>query len=210
MAISYEILDDKAFKNDVEEVLDFVHSTSLDKIDVKALVGKMTHTLKNNQINMPDYLYLLLKGVSLIEGVGRSINPDLDVVKSLQPFTKKIILKKVSPKKFLTSGSQKLINLSENIEEIPKELRSLLQKLDENKFTVTSEIKNIEKTHQLIKSSVVNLILGLVLCANMVSTAILWSSKSVSMIGNISVLIILSLLFSIFVIIVLFLRLLKR
>ena len=210
MAISYEILDDKAFKNDVEEVLDFVHSTSLDKIDVKALVGKMTHTLKNNQINMPDYLYLLLKGVSLIEGVGRSINPDLDVVKSLQPFTKKIILKKVLPKKFLTSGSQKLINLSENIEEIPKELRSLLQKLDENKFTVTSEIKNIEKTHQLIKSSVVNLILGLVLCANMVSTAILWSSKSVSMIGNISVLIILSLLFSIFVIIVLFLRLLKR
>ena len=96
------------------------------------------------------------------------------------------------------------------IEEIPKELRSLLQKLDENKFTVTSEIKNIEKTHQLIKSSVVNLILGLVLCANMVSTAILWSSKSVSMIGNISVLIILSLLFSIFIIIVLFLRLLKR
>lgn len=210
MAISYEIPDERAFQNDVEEVVNFVHSTSLDQIDVKALVGKMTQTLKNNRINMPDYLYLLLKGISLIEGVGRSINPDLDVVKSLQPFTKKILLKKVSPKKFLKSGSQKLLNLSDNIEEIPKELRSLLQKLEENKFTVTSEIKNIDKTHELKKASVFNLILGMVLCANIIATAILWNFKVDYEITGTPLLMFFSFLFSLVIIIVLFFRLLKR
>lgn len=210
MAVSYEIPDDKAFQNDVEDVLNFVHSTSLQKIDVPKLVGKMTQTLKNNQLNMPDYLYLLLKGISLIEGVGRTINPDLDIVKSLQPFTKKIILNKISPQKLLKSGSQKLVDLSENIEDIPKELRSLLQKLDENKFTVTSEIKNIEKTHQLIKSSIVNLILAMVLCANIISTAILWNSESAYNIGKIPFLILLNSILSVFLVLVIFLRLLKR
>ncbi len=210
MAVSYEIPDDKAFQNDVEEVLNFVHQSSLKNIDVSKLVYKMTDTLKRNRINMPDYLYLLLKGIVLIEGVGRTINPELDIVKSLQPFTKKLIFNKISPKKLVKSGSQKLLNLSENIEEIPKELRSLLQKLDENKFTVTSEIKNIEKTHQLIKSSIVNLILTMILCANIVATAILWHKESVYTIANIPVLIILTSILSSFLVIVLFLRLMKR
>ncbi|WP_313504314.1 ABC1 kinase family protein [Kaistella carnis] len=210
MAVSYEIPDDRAFQNDVEDVLNFVHSSSLQNIDVPKLVRKMTDTLKNNRINMPDYLYLLLKGISLIEGVGRTINPDLDIVKSLQPFTKRIIFKSVSPKKILKSGSQKLMSLTENMEEIPQELRSLLQKLDDNKFTVTSEIKNIEKTHQLIKTSIVNLILGMVLCANIISTAILWNSETAYTIGGIPLLIVFSITLSTFLVIVLFLRLLKR
>lgn len=210
MAVSYEIPDDRAFQNDVEDVLNFVHSSSLQNIDVPKLVRKMTDTLKNNRINMPDYLYLLLKGISLIEGVGRTINPDLDIVKSLQPFTKRIIFKSVSPKKILKSGSQKLMSLTENMEEIPQELRSLLQKLDDNKFTVTSEIKNIEKTNQLIKTSIVNLILGMVLCANIISTAILWNSETAYTIGGIPLIIVFSITLSAFLVIVLFLRLLKR
>lgn len=210
MAVSYEIPDDRAFQNDVEDVLNFVHRSSLQNIDVPKLVRKMTDTLKNNRINMPDYLYLLLKGISLIEGVGRTINPDLDIVKSLQPFTKRIIFKSVSPKKILKSGSQKLMSLTENMEEIPQELRSLLQKLDDNKFTVTSEIKNIEKTNQLIKTSIVNLILGMVLCANIISTAILWNSETAYTIGGIPLLIVFSITLSAFLVIVLFLRLLKR
>ena len=210
MAVIYEIPDDKAFQNDVEEVLDFVHSSSLQNIDVPKLVAKMAHTLKNNRINMPDYLYLLLKGISLIEGVGRTINPDLDIVKSLQPFTQKIIFSKISPKKLIKSGSKKLLELSDNMEEIPKELRSLLQKLEENKFTVTSEIKNIDKTHQLIKSSIVNLILAMVLGANIIASAILWNSESADHISGISVVMILCFLWSMVLMIVLCLRLLKR
>ena len=210
MAVSYEIPDDKAFQTDVEDVLNFVHKSSLKNIDVAKLVHKMTDTLKKNRINMPDYLYLLLKGIILIEGVGRTINPELDIVKSLQPFTKKIIFNKISPKKLVKSGSQKLMSLTENIEEIPQELRSLLQKLDENKFTVTTESKSIEKTHQLIKSSIVNLILAMVLCANIISTAIIWNLESIYNVGGIPVLIIASFLFSIFLVLTLFLRLMKR
>lgn len=210
MAVSYEIPDDNAFQNDVEDVLNFVHSTSLKNIDVPVLVGKMIETLKTNRINMPDYLYLLLKGISLIEGVGRKINPDLDLVKSLTPFTQKIIFNKIAPEKLLKSGVKKLQNFSDNLDEIPKELRSILQKLDDNKFTITTENKSSEKTHQLIKFSIINLILTMVLCANIISTAIIWNTESDYQLVGIPVIIILSILFSGFLAIILLLRLLKK
>ncbi|MGR3853867.1 ABC1 kinase family protein [Chryseobacterium indologenes] len=210
MAISYEIPDERRFENDVDDILNFVHSSSLQDINVQVIINKMKDILKDNRLYMPDYFYLLFKGISLIEGVGRSINPDLDIVKSLHPYTKKIFTKKISPKNLLKTGMDRMMNFTDNVDEIPKELRSVLQKLDDNKFTVSSEIKNIEKTNQLIKSSVINLILAMVLGANIIATAIVFSSESGPRIGELSLVAVLGFIFSILLVIILLLRVTRK
>lgn len=210
MAVSYDIPDERKFENDVEEVLNFVHSSSLKDIDPHIIINKMKDVLKDNRLYMPDYFYLLFKGIGLIEGVGRTINPDLDIVKSLSPYTKKILSRKISPKKLLKNGMEKVINFTDNVDEIPKELRSVLQKLDDNKFTISSEIKNIEKTNQLIKTSIVNLILAMLLGANIIATAIVFVSESGPRIGEMSLVAVLGFVFSIFLVIVLLLRITRK
>lgn len=210
MAVSYEIPDERRFENDVEEVLNFVHSTSLKDIDPHIIINKMKDVLKDNQLYMPDYFYLLFKGIGLIEGVGRTINPDLDIVKSLHPYTKKILTRKVSPKKLFKSGMDKMMNFTDNVDEIPKELRSVLQKLDDNKFTISSEIKNIEKTNQLIKSSIVNLILAMILGANIIATAIVLVSESGPRIGEMSLIAVLGFIFSVLLVVILLLRITRK
>jgi len=210
MAVSYEIPDERRFENDVEEVLNFVHSTSLKNIDPHIIINKMKDVLKDNQLYMPDYFYLLFKGIGLIEGVGRTINPDLDIVKSLNPYTKKILTRKISPKKLFKSGMDKMMNFTDNVDEIPKELRSVLQKLDDNKFTISSEIKNIEKTNNLIKSSIINLILAMVLGANIIATAIVFVSESGPRIGESSLVAVLGFVFSIVLVVVLLLRVTRK
>ncbi len=210
MAVSYEIPDERRFESDVEEVLNFVHSTSLKEIDPHIIINKMKDVLKDNRIYMPDYFYLLFKGIGLIEGVGRSINPDLDIVKSLRPYTKKILTRKISPKKLFKNGMDKMINFTENVDEIPKELRSVLQKLDDNKFTISSEIKNIEKTNNLVKSSITNLILAMILGANIIATAIVFVSESGPRIGEMSLVAVLGFVFSIFLVVILLLRITRK
>ncbi|ROH99396.1 ABC1 kinase family protein [Chryseobacterium daecheongense] len=210
MAVSYEIPDERRFENDVEDILNFVHSSSLQEINVQVIINKMKDILKDNRLYMPDYFYLLFKGISLIEGVGRNINPDLDIVKSLHPYTKKIFTKKISPKNLLKTGMDRMMNFTDNVDEIPKELRSVLQKLDENKFTVSSEIKNIEKTNQLIKSSIVNLILAMILGANMIATAIVFVSESGPRIGEMSLIAVLGFIFSVLLILILLLRITRK
>ncbi len=210
MAVSYEIPDERRFENDVEDILNFVHSSSLQEINVQVVINKMKDILKDNRLYMPDYFYLLFKGISLIEGVGRNINPDLDIVKSLNPYTRKIFTKKISPKNLFKTGMDRMMNFTDNVDEIPKELRSVLQKLDENKFTVSSEIKNIEKTNQLIKSSIVNLILAMILGANIIATAIVFTSESGPRIGELSLVALLGFAFSVVLVLVLLLRITRK
>lgn len=210
MAVSYQIPDERRFEGDVEDILEFVHSTSLKEIDPHAVMNKMKDVLKDNRLYMPDYFYLLFKGIGLIEGVGRTINPDLDVVKSLHPYTKKIFAKKISPQNILKTGMDKMMNFTDNVDEIPRELRSVLQKLDENKFTVTSEIKNIEKTNQLIKSSIINLILAMILGANIIATAIVFVSESGPKVGEMSLVAVLGFMFSVILVIIILLRISRK
>lgn len=210
MAVSYEIPDERRFENDVDEILNFVHSTSLKDIDPNVIINKMKDVLKDNRLYMPDYFYLLFKGIGLIEGVGRTINPDLDIVKSLNPYTKKIISRKINPKNLLKTGMDRMMSFTDNVDEIPQELRSVLQKLNDNKFTVSSEIKNVEKTNQLIKSSIVNLILAMVLGANIVATAIVFVSESGPRIGEMSLVALFGLIFSILLVLILLLRLTRK
>jgi ubiquinone biosynthesis protein len=210
MAVSYQIPDERRFENDVEDILNFVHSTSLKEINPQLIINKMKDVLKDNRLYMPDYFYLLFKGIGLIEGVGRTINPDLDVVKSLHPYTKKIFAKKISPKNLLKTGMDRMISFTDNVDEIPKELRSVLQKLDENKFTVTSEIKNIEKTNQLIKSGIVNLMLAMILGANIIATAIVFVSESGPKVGEMSLVAVLGFIFSVLLVIIILLRITRK
>ncbi|MCE3076102.1 ABC1 kinase family protein [Chryseobacterium gwangjuense] len=210
MAISYQIPDERRFENDVEDILNFVHSSSLKEINAQVIINKMKDVLKDNRLYMPDYFYLLFKGITLIEGVGRSINPELDIVKSLQPYTKKIFTRKINPKNLLKTGMDRMMNFTDNVDEIPKELRSVLQKLDENKFTVSSEIKNLEKTNQLIKSSIVNLILTMILGANIIATAIVFVSEAGPRIGELSLVAVLGFIFSVFLVIVILLRITRK
>lgn len=210
MAVSYQIPDERRFENDVEDILNFVHSTSLKEINPQLIINKMKDVLKDNRLYMPDYFYLLFKGIGLIEGVGRTINPNLDVVKSLHPYTKKIFAKKISPKNLLKTGMDRMMSFTDNVDEIPKELRSVLQKLDENKFTVTSEIKNIEKTNQLIKSGIVNLMLAMILGANIIATAIVFVSESGPKVGEMSLVAVLGFIFSVLLVIIILLRITRK
>lgn len=210
MAVSYEIPDERRFESDVEDILNFVHSSSLQDINVQVIINKMKDILKDNRLYMPDYFYLLFKGISLIEGVGRTINPDLDIVKSLHPYTRKIVTKKISPKNLLKTGMDRMLNFTDNVDEIPKELRSVLQKLDDNKFTVSSEIKNIEKTNQLIKSSIINLILAMILGANIIATAIVFTSESGPKVGEMSLVAVLGFVFSVILVLVILLRVTRK
>jgi len=206
MAIKYEIPDERKFEADVQEIINYIHSSSLQDIDVQDIINTMKDVLQENRLYMPGYFYLLFKGISLIEGVGRNINPDLDVVKSLHPYTKKILARKINPKNLLKSGMDRMMDFTDSVDEIPRELKSVLQKLDENKFTVSSEIKNMDAIGKLIKSSVTNIILAIILGANIIATAVVMVSERGPKVGEVSVIALLGFIFSVFLVLVLLLR----
>jgi ubiquinone biosynthesis protein len=203
LSLYYKIPDERKFEMDVLEILNYVHNASLKDISVAEMMNKMKGVLQDNRLVMPEYFYLLFKGVSLMDGVGRQLNPDLDVVKSLKPYVQKIVMRRFNPENIAKQGAKKASDMLDNLEEIPVEIRSILSKLEDNNFSIKTESKHFERIEQLLKTTVINLILGLVLSANIIATALLINQGFYE-------LVILSGLFSLFLTVLLLLRVLKR
>lgn len=210
LAVFYNIPDERKFESDVYMILNQVHSTALRDINIPEMLESMRSVLAENRLVMPEYFYLLFKGFTLMDGVGRALNPDLDVVEALKPYTKKILLKKFNPETLAKKSWDKATDFVDQVEEIPNELRSILNKLDDNKFSVTTDSKNMNQINYLVKSSVLNLILGIVLAANMISTAILWGMEVGPIWGEFHLIPFLGILLSVSLILILFLRILRR
>lgn len=178
MAVTYEIPDEKRFENDVAEVLEFVHRNSLKDIDPNVIITKMKDVVKDNHLYMPDYFYLLFKGIGLIEGVGRTINPELDVVSNLSAYSKKMFRKKLNPKKMMRKSMQKVVSLADNLDNVPFEMRSVLQKLDENELTVFTELKNLDKATKALRVMMTDLIVAILFTAFLIFTALIFISAN--------------------------------
>ena len=210
LAVYYNIPDDKRFENEVGEVLNYIHNSSLKEINVTEIFNKMKDVLKTNRLVMPDFFYLLFKGISLIDGVGRTLNPDLDVVASLKPYTRKILFKRLNPEALAKKGLDRAIDFAQSVDELPDVMRKLIQKIDDDQITIQTEIKNTDRIEYLVKSTATNFILALILCANIIATSILWAAGIGPTIGAFSILPFIGILISLGLLLILGMRILRR
>lgn len=188
MAIRIEIKDEKKLHDDISNILKMVNTTSLEDIKITVLLNKFKDILFENRIVMPEYFTLLVRGLVLIESVGRTLNPEMNIIKSVEPYVTGIIQKRLTPQYLFQKGMSKLGNLSQDIQNVPLEMRQILQQLHEGKLSFQTESKELQKTNLIIKNSVLYLVIALILAANIIATAIIIAANNNPLVFGIPVL----------------------
>lgn len=210
VALKFEIKNEKKLKDDILDILNLVDSSALQDIDLNKMIEKFQSILFENKIIMPDYFILLFKGVTLIEGVGRILNPDMDVLKSAKPYINKIMLERLNPNYILEKGFQKLSVLHNDLQNFPAEMRNVISLLSEGQLTLHTKSEDLKNMTFLMKKSVTNLILALVLSAVIIATALVMNAPASQQVSGISPFGLSGLALSLVLSLVLLLRLLKR
>ncbi|TWP30038.1 AarF/ABC1/UbiB kinase family protein [Apibacter muscae] len=169
IAIKYSIPDEKQLERDIYELLNFIDQNSLKDIDLKALIEKLLNILNKNEILMPSHIYLLGKGVLLMEGIGRNLSLDFNIIESIEPYVLKIIRKRLNPNHLLSKGIHRLQEISSDILSIPNELKIFIKNANEGKFKILYDFEN---NNSFIKT-IHCLTLSLIVLSLLVSSAIL-------------------------------------
>ena len=127
---------------------------------------------------MPDYFMLLVRGIILIESVGRTLNPDINIVKSMEPYIAGVLQKRFSPDYLYRQGIAKLSELGDDLQNVPVEVRQILKKLHDGNLSV--QVKN-DETRQLnatVEKGLANLVMAVVLSALLLSLTLLLVSNT--------------------------------
>lgn len=88
----HECLDKEAFKRDMQKIVEEARSAqlSLDRIDVCLLLQTVFSTLMRHKVRLDANFSSVVIAIAIVEGLGRVLDPQLDLVKRAIPFLIKV------------------------------------------------------------------------------------------------------------------------
>ena len=112
---------------DVDGFIDQYHDVALKDLDIAAFITDLTTLLRDHQLMLPPDLTLLMKSLITLEGMGRQLDPDFNMVEVASPFIQRALFKRYTPDALLKQGWQSFSGMVELLTELPNDLHRLLE-----------------------------------------------------------------------------------
>ena len=169
LAVKFEVADEKKFERELYGLIELVDENSLENIDVVTIFEKARKIFSNNQILLSEDIYLLVKGIGQIEGIGRHLDPTLNITKVMRPYMNKITKERMNPINIFKKGISKIETFSDNWLTLPTDMKILLEKIQNNELKHKHEIIGFDKFQKTFE----RLILAIIISSLFVGSSIL-------------------------------------
>lgn len=145
LTIKSEIADLQNFENDLQELIDDIILLDVGQIGMKEIVIKLQNVLYKYKLHIPGSVFLILRALAILEGVIRTISPNIKIIDFIKPYSKRILKEQYNPKNIkadIFSSYDQLLSLMYNS---PLELKYILQKVRSGDLKTNIEIIEYER-----------------------------------------------------------------
>jgi len=96
---------------DVEDVVSRHYGLPLSELDISALIADITALVRVHGLVLPSDIALLLKALITLEGFGRLLNPDFDLIEEARPLMQRLLRNRYSPRRLARSLGLRALDL---------------------------------------------------------------------------------------------------
>lgn len=170
-----EIDDKKGFEEDVAAFIQEFGTQAVKTIDLSALLERAREMVLKHRLQLNPDLFLLLRTVSMLEGLGITLDPEFRSLDYIKPYAVSLIRKQISFKKLF--NKRKLIgtflNLADFAQRFPKDSIKIFDKILNNDIKLQVENKSQRALQQQVEKTGKLLAMALMVSAILITSAIL-------------------------------------
>ncbi|WP_117880404.1 ABC1 kinase family protein [Aureibaculum luteum] len=177
IAVKANIDDYKKLEYDLYELIVGVSNTSIKNIRMGIVLNQFKSVLYGNHIVLPHYMYMLIRGLIIIEGVGLKLDPKFNITDNLEPYTTKITKKRFSLKRLLKKNFTKLQDLNSLADSLPDDITIILNKIKEGKLVIVHKHKGLKEFQSTLNKASNRLVFAVIIAALSIGSSILVIAK---------------------------------
>ena len=165
--------DYRSLERDVVEFMDKYCYRPLKEVELGVLLRRMLEVAARHRLNIPPDLFLMIKALSTIEGLGVKLDPDFDVVKQAAPFMRRLQFNRFNPRRIARNMADSGAELYHLLQEIPGEIRDILKMIKRGTIKMEFEHRGLKPmlvTHDRISN---RLAFAIVLAALIIGSALI-------------------------------------
>ncbi len=166
-------LDRDALALDVGDFLDRYLYLSLGELKAGKILQDLLELVSRHKLSLQPNLYLMLKAMTTVEGVGLVLDPQLELIELASPFMKKIKMGRMKPKRLaeeVGETSSQYLNL---IRDLPEEARSILSQLRKGKMKLEFEHRGLRPMERSLDRVSNRISFAIVLAAQIIGSSLI-------------------------------------
>ena len=146
----------------------------LKEIDLGALIRDLVMGSRKFGLEVPSEFLMLGKSLMTVEGIGKEIYPELDLLDEVRPYFLRLLQQRYSPERMTEDAFRGLRRLGAAAGEMPLQVEEILEDLRKGAFTVRTQQAQLEAAAERLGRRAFS---GLIVSALILAGAILLSRE---------------------------------
>jgi len=165
-------VDTESLTLEIEGFVDQYHGVPLKDLKLSAMLTDLTALLRDHALSLPPDLALLIKAFVTLEGMGRQLDPDFDMVAEASPFLSRAMLAHYAPDALVKRGWQSMTSTLDLLTGLPQDLRQLLRSVRSGRFQIHVDVTRLKKFGDQLDRAASRMAMGNVIAALIIGSSI--------------------------------------
>jgi len=126
---------------------------------------------------VPRDFYLLAKALVTIEGVGRELDPEFNAAEHAEPFAKKLIMERMSPRKLIEDFYLSALETRLLMRDLPSKARDILTLVKQGEAKIKFEYSGLDPMLKTFDQTNNRMVFAIVLASLVIGSATHASNK---------------------------------
>jgi ubiquinone biosynthesis protein len=165
-------VDINRFRHDLNRIIHRYHRVVLADLSAESLFEDLSQVMRDHSVAFPSELALTLKVIVTVEGIGRELDPEFDIVEAARPFVAQHLGARFNIAKGLEGTAELLFDLWQAGKNLPFDLAVITRKLRSDDLRIKFDHQHLEGPAGRIERSLNRLAFAIVTAGLLVGSSL--------------------------------------
>ncbi|GGP19094.1 ABC1 kinase family protein [Silvimonas iriomotensis] len=172
------VVDEELLAADIAGFIFNYENLPLKDIQIGVLLSEVAVIMREHEITLPADLTLLFKALITLEGLGRQLNPDFQMIAQLTPFVREVLVDRYKPQALYKRSKEGLADAFDLITGLPRDVAKLVRQARRGNFRVDLDLKRLDRFGTQLAKSANRLTMGIVTGCLIIGSSIVITVKA--------------------------------
>lgn len=167
LGMARDEVDRSALSRDIDRMLSRYHGLPLKQLPVRRILEEALQAAFRHRLTLPSGLALAVKTVSMVDGLGRQLDPDFTLSEAAQPFAAELVADRIAPGRVARDLLRGLRDLNQVMRKLPDQVSSVLDKVVRDELHIRLRHEELEKPlsqlHRMMNRLSSSIIIGAII-----------------------------------------------
>ena len=173
LTIQHGEVDRKELARDLGDLMDQYLYRPLGDLAAGKILQDLLDVVTRHGLSLQPNLYLMLKALATVEGVGLRLDPDLELITLARPFMEKIKAGRLHPGRLAREAGETGLDYLNLLRDLPREARAILRQMRDGRLKMEFEHRGLKTLGQALDRVSNRISFAVVLAAQIIGSSLI-------------------------------------